>query len=444
MANSRYLSICKLFTAFLISTMISGIGFADTPQAQSAFRERDIMISDLDKEWVFQSLLQSAINADTPKKLWAMAPNDEIRNSLTKIRNARYSKDSMVQVNRISDLVYAYSWSDTWVPWFLGGSVGNVYNRIADVSNWIDTKTNYKKEFLGTIAAIAGISTAGAGLKKFCKKAAPVPNGQPAQAPVVNKPGLKTRMMNFFTDKLPTAAGAVGGWFLAHPLVLGSLAAFEVCVDAGNIYIAGPYALDYYTDRIILGSDSLHVDSWANTVYGYQDKSGQEYYRGYINMDTFYKLLKGILNFESAADASKAQFGYATTEMAQKVNQIYRAAELYGQKKQSSVLRFCATKKTTQEFKTCTTANREEIKGTVFADECRKYTFFNRSLHPDDSTPLFMLALCGSPENDAQVYAKMPGLKGQYARMPKDSAADFINDIITYTGSTVVASQAQQ
>ena len=393
----------KSYIVFFMFTMLLTSGFIHANQ--KVFIEKEVMTGHADKEHVFNSLLLAAISVDNPAAIWSSPLNYETRRSLVKIHNAYKSPETTkyLQLHHINDLIYAYSWSDTLFMWFIGSALMNARNRVLDIAaatepsfreRWTRLNDNDESVFNFLVGGVGFITITG-------------------------------------------FIGLVSSHFVT------TAAAWELASVTGNIHFAGPYALDYYTNRVILGNSSLRPDYWANYIYQYENKTGREYYDTYINMETFYKLLKGLLTFETPDGQSKVQFGHVPEEIGAKIDAIHTSAELKAMIRKANNIKSCHRVNDTRSFNACHKSNRTEIIKITSDTECRKYTFYNVDLHAYDTHPIFMVSLCGSAGAGKIAFARLFGSHQDYARMSKTQVTDFINDLAFYTGATTVTSQAK-
>ena len=403
MENYENSSFCKSYVVFLIVTILLTSGVVQA--GQKAFIEKEVMTGRADKEHVFNSLLLAAISVDDPGAIWSSPLNYETRNSLVKIRNAYKDPEATkhLQLHHINDLIYAYSWSDTMFMWFLGSSLINARDRVLDIAaatnpalrkQWVDLDEKGKAVFSAVVGGLGFISMTG------------------------------------FT------------WLVSSYFLIPA-AAWELGSVMGNIHFAGPYALDYYTDRVISGSNSLRPDYWASQIYQYDNKTGKEYYDNYINMETFYKLLTGLLSFEKPDGGTKVQFGHVPEEIGAEIDAIHTSNNLKAMIRKANKIKPCHRISSTSSFNSCHASNKTEVAKVTSDTECRKYTFYNVDLHTYDTHPIFIMSLCGSTGAGKLAFARLFGSKHDYARMSKSQVTDFVNDLAFYTGATAVTSQAE-
>ena len=422
MANLRQLSVFSLSLAFLAGSSFSLNCDAATeqlknpPPSKTVFYEADLWQQDANKEWAFSHLLLSAIRTPDAAKIDKLQVTDDTKDSIHTIRHEflNTSTQNNVQTSHLSDLVYAYSWSNVGATSYMfsglqaiKNGLQAIINKVMSVDEYATNKVSFYKEhktvILGTTGAAVGVPVALYGITQLCS----APAANPAQ-----------------------------GWIWAGITGSSYVAAIYLAYAIGNAYYDVPLALKYYTDRIAGGDGSAQAGTYTDTFYGFSQESAEVHFRWYINMNTYNTMLRGFLSHGKRMN--QLQFGaipsHAESLLDRVSNNRYLTEVLYTPYLPDYFDRLG------KDYSTSRTEHRLHVKELVNkvvdpenpADDCRKYVLFNDAIFSDNPNPLYLFSLCSVGYTFA--YAKLPGLP--YARMKKTEAVSFVQELMEYTGST--------
>ena len=446
MANLRQLSVFSLALSLLAGSSFSLNCEADAtqdpdqlnnpPPSNQVFYEGDLWQHDANREWVFTHLLLSAIRSPNGAKIDKMQVTSDTKESLHTIRQAFLDPDSQsrVETASMSDLVYAYSWSNACFTSYMFNGLLAIKNKFSNIDRSIANNLSFYKQhkfkLLGTGVAVVGAPAAFFGSKILC--APPVQN--PAQGWF-----LKRHLLNAGKN-IAEKAGAAKTVVVNHPYVAGIVAgvylSYEAFMTAANRYCDVPTALMYYTDRIAGGDGSAQAGTFTNTFYGFSHESAGDHFRWYIDMNLYNTMLQGFLLYGKRIN--QLQFGpiprHAQTLLDSVSNNGNLSEMIY-----TPYLPDYFDRRST-DYAKARDEHRKQVTEVVNkavdiknpADDCRKFLLFNDALLSDNPDPLYLFSLCSV--GDTFAYASLPWFPS--ARLKKTEVAGFVQELMEYTGST--------
>ena len=442
MANLRQLSVLSLTLSLLAGSVFSLNSKAepaeseDPPPKNRIFFESDLWQQDANKEWVFTRLLLSAIRSPNEAKIGRLQVTEDTRQSLKDIRFAFLNPDtqSQVQTASIPDLVYAYSWSNAGFISHLFSGLNAIKNRLVDLDSYAGEKIgfydNNRAAVLGTMVAVGGAGGGIYGLRKLC-------------APPAVNPAEGNFIVKHFKDtgtNIVSGITSIGAAIQAHPYIAGAFAAtyaaYELCLTAGNMYYDVPVSLRYYTDRIIHGDGTAQAATWTNTFYRFSEQRAEDHYHGYIDMSLYHSMLYDFLLFDKRIN--QLQFGAIPPHPQQLLKLTSQATALPEMVHTPYLPDYFD--RIGSDYNHNRTIHRTKVKEAVDKVvnlsspdiDCRKFILFNYPEADSNPFPLYLFSLCSV--GDTFAYAKLPRLP--HARIRKAEVAEFVQDLMEYTGST--------
>ena len=404
---------------------------ATSHAAPPIYYESDLMTTSDQKSWVITNIIHTIVTNVPIEQIPRLHANPETKKSLAKVHEAYAATPDKVKVGYLSDLSYAYSYSNAPLYSHFGGWVSYAWKHINNMNDWAeyhsDAWRNSKAYTLGTSGAMVGVTYGAVKAGKWClRKAA---TAAPAAAPAAPAIGLLASLWG-------KTKGAIS--LLTSVKVVGAAIVAQTSKACGDYYVAGPYALQHYTNMLTGDVTDTYSSTIADTVYGYSYMDAPDYYDGYLNSYLFYALMKSLLIFRNSDNI----ISFEDIDRIQK-NQLWKVDNATSLKPPvEKNLQVChmldesySGAELVKRQKSCKPQNKKLMSDIVKARGCAKYTFYN--VKKAGRMPLTLVSICS--DNSDTAFLKFPELG--FANAPKTKVPEILYRISQYTGATKVTAQ---
>ena len=427
MANltKNVVSTLTCATMAAIASGIPSISQASPP----VYYESDLMQTSEQKSWAITNVIHTIIANVPEEQIPRLSVTPETKKSLAKVHKVYADDPKKVRMGYLSDLSYAYSYSNASFFSYLGGWVPYIWKHLKSANGWtedhLDAWRNSKGYVLGAGAGTAATLLVSWKAWSWCRAGAAAGGGGG---------GAGGGYLASAWATLKGVATTLGSLKVVVP-ALGAQAG-KVCSD---YYIAGPYALEHYTNLLVGDVSGVYNSSIADTVYGYSEMDAPVYYEGYLNSYLFYALMRSLMTFRNSDEL----ISFEEIDRVQK-DQLWKLNDATTLRSSNSkVLTVCHLldrdykgEELDKRQKSCKPQNAKLIKEVVKENSCTKYTFFNEE--EAGPKPLTMVNVCSAQGDTA--YLKFPELG--FASAPKTIVGDILYRVSVFSGASKITAQS--
>lgn len=405
---------------------------AFTPPAASAnsrtFHDTDLMSSEEHQLWTISHIIRTIVTDLDETQITELDVNSETKKSLLRIHKT-FVENVRLDMQFLSYMSYAYSYSNapfysyfgSWAPYFCkqGKALGT---KLEEYKFYRENKVAF-----GT-TVVVGVPATGGSLYALSRYLTPLMTRI--------SPAIVTRVVSGLWGATKTAIGVV--LTPVGATTVGSIAYFGKILS--DYWVAGPYALDYYTKKLTGDNTEALEFSTTGSTYGYTRMMPHEYYEHYLNSYLYHALQKSLL-------ADRRQKHPVRFWEIGKVNKE-QLWEIHGKEslttKKSVAIKVCPSLITEDDEnpiateQACIAENKEALKDIIIIKACAKYVFLN-TMEKFNSLPLMLVSICDGQNGDEDAYIKFPLVR--FASVHKSALPDMIHRISRFTGASKVVVQ---